>query len=245
MNNYVQYTCNNAVATITLDDPERLNCFSVGMVSELHAALDHVQKDAARHVIFSGAGQSFSSGFDLSDLDDESDADLLLRIVRIEQLLQRVRHLSCSTLVLAHGACIGAAAELIMTCRTRIATPTARFVMPGMRFGLVLGTRRLRDTLGEANAYDLIDRTSAVNAHEGLAAGFLTQVAEREEWEQAVSDNHAMLNQYTPEGYAMRVASLTPDTRDSDMAALVNSITTGSIKQRLQDYVKGIAEARG
>ena len=237
---FVCYTREKSVVTITLNDPDRLNCFSAQLVDELHSALDTAQSDAATHLVFKAQGQGFSGGLDLSGLDNESDADLLLRLVRIEQLLQRVRHHSRPTMVLVHGACYGAAADLALACRVRIATPDARFLMPGMRFGIVLGTQRLRDTLGETTAYQLLDRVKPFSAQEGVATGFITALAEQKEWDAKVTENVDLLDQYTPEAYSTRMHVLTPDTRDSDMTALVNSVTAGSIKQRMMTYVSAI-----
>lgn len=240
MSDFVEYALEDDVATLTLRDPDRLNCFSDRLVAGLHSALDRSQADNARHIIFRADGKGFSGGFDLSGLADESDADLLMRLVKVEHLLQRVRHHDCSTTALVHGACYGAAADLVLACRNRIATADARFLMPGIRFGIVLGTRRLRDTLGEATAYKLLDRLKPFNSEEGLAAGFVTTLAEQQDWNRVVASQISLLNQYTTQAYIARMRVLTPDTRDGDMAALVGSVIQGSIKSRMQAYVNSI-----
>ena len=245
----VNYSVAGSVTTITLNDPEQLNCFSVQLVNELHSALDKAEADFANsdsisHLVFKAEGKGFSGGLDLSGLDDESDSDLLLRLVRIEQLLQRVRHHRNPTMALVHGACYGAAADLVLACRSRIASKDARFLMPGMRFGIVLGTQRLRDTLGENTAYQLLDRLKPFKAEEGLAAGFITAIAEQDEWDNTIQCNIKLLGQYTPAAYVTRMRVLTPDTRGIDLAALVNSVTDGSIKQRIAAYVSSIKEQK-
>ncbi|MBX2885588.1 MAG: enoyl-CoA hydratase/isomerase family protein [Granulosicoccus sp.] len=236
MNKLVSYELSDKVATVTLNDPDRLNCFSAQLVNELHEALDKAIDDA-HHLVFRAQGKGFSGGFDLSGIEQETDGDLLLRLVRIEQLLQRVRHYDGSTTALVHGACYGAAADLVLACRTRVATSTARFLMPGMKFGIVLGTRRLRDTLGEVNAYQLLDRRKPFDSDEALQTGFASAVVEQDQWQEFLIDHLDVLSQYTPRAYAQRMQQLTPDTRDSDMAALVGSVTDGSIQERLQAFV--------
>ena len=244
MSIFVDYSIADNLATLTLNDPDRLNCFSEQMVSELHSALDSAERDSVRHIVFKAHGKGFSGGLDLSGLDNESDADLLMRLVRIEQLLQRVRHHCSSTMALVHGACYGAAADLVLACRSRVATPDARFLMPGMRFGIVLGTKRLRDTLGESTAYRLLDRLKPFDSEEGLKTGFLTLVAQQDEWSATISNNVTLLSQYTAEAYSTRMQVLTPDTRDCDMATLVTSLTNGSIKQRLVAYVSSMKQQK-
>lgn len=231
-------------ATITLNKPEQLNALDSELVDGLHSALDSLQTSAPKLVIFKANGKGFSGGLDLSGLDNESDGDLLFRLVRIEQLLQRVRHASYATAVMVQGACYGAAADLVLACRTRVAANNARFLMPGMRFGIVLGTRRLRDTLGEKNAYQLLDRISPFKAQEALAAGFITRLAEIDEWPDVEKQLLKDISGFSKSAYANRVSSLTPDTRASDMQALVTSIADGSIKARMVDYVAQVSAER-
>ena len=240
----VQYTADNTIATITLSKPAQLNSFCRTLVAELHAALDRADNDSVSHLVFRANGKGFSGGLDLSGLANESDADLLERLVQIELLLQRVRHHRYSTMALVHGACYGAAADLVLSCRVRIADADARFLMPGLRFGIVLGSGRLRDTIGEAAAYRLLDRIKPFNAEEGLATGFVTAIAAQAAWPQVQAEHLHKVAQYTPEAYARRRKRLTPDTRDADMAALVHSVVHSSIKQRMQQYVAAMAAAK-
>lgn len=240
MNQSVLVATDDNITTITLHRPAQLNSFSTGLIEGLHEALTVIERSPAELVVFRASGKGFSGGLDLSDLDNESDADLLLRLVRIEQLLQRVRHAPYATAALVHGACYGAAADLVLACRTRIATPDARFLMPGMRFGIVLGTRRLHDTIGENNAYRLLDRTGPFKADEALASGFITCISETDEWPELLTQACRNVAQYSASAYAHRVNSLTPDTRAADMQALVTSVTDSSIQTRMLEYVASV-----
>lgn len=246
MNAPILVSRENDSVTLTLNKPEQLNALDTELVEGLHTALDSLQDSAPKLVVFSARGKGFSGGLDLSGLDNESDGDLLLRLVRIEQLLQRVRHARYATAAMVHGACYGAAADLVLACRTRVAATDGKFLMPGMRFGIVLGTRRLRDTLGENNAYQLLDRVSPFKAQEALATGFITQLADADEWPGIETQLLHELAGFSKSAYAKRVSSLTPDTRAHDMEALVTSIADGSIKARMIEYVAQVsAKKRG
>ena len=52
MSQFVSYSSSEYVATITMNDPDRLNCFSAELVDELHTALDQVHADGSNHVVF-------------------------------------------------------------------------------------------------------------------------------------------------------------------------------------------------
>jgi enoyl-CoA hydratase/carnithine racemase len=60
--------CADAVATLTLNRPQRLNAINKQMLAELQHALETVERDPdVRALIVNGAGGNFSSGFDLSE----------------------------------------------------------------------------------------------------------------------------------------------------------------------------------
>ncbi len=61
------YTCEDAVAVITLNRPDRLNAFNQQMQQELIAAFDHTDADdGVRAVIVTGAGRGFCAGADMA-----------------------------------------------------------------------------------------------------------------------------------------------------------------------------------
>ena len=140
---------------LTLNRPEVANALSFELVEALLAAIAVAAGDGTRLVVLDSAGKSFCSGFDLSDLDDLSDGDLIYRLIRIEMLLQTVAHAPFPTLALAHGRVFGAGADLVGACSRRIAAPGTKFRMPGLGFGVVLGTRRLAACVGPDAARDI------------------------------------------------------------------------------------------
>ncbi len=232
------------VTRIRLNRADKLNSFNEALVDGLMAAVQRATSDGARLVVFQGEGKGFSGGFDLSAIDDSTDGDLLLRMVRVEELLQAVRHAPVATLALTHGPCYGAAADLVAACNWRVASMNARFRMPGPRFGLVLGTHRLSCLVGTDNARALLLREKPFGAEEALAAGFVTEIAERDSWpdvEARVLSNAAALTAETFDSIASRLVT---DTRDADLAALVRSAASGSIKARIKAYLEEVAAAR-
>ncbi|MEQ1714110.1 MAG: enoyl-CoA hydratase/isomerase family protein, partial [Hyphomicrobium sp.] len=125
---------------LTLNRPERVNALDAALVEALLAALASAARDGTRIVVFRGAGKGFSAGFDFSGLDAQSDGDLVLRFIRLEQMLQAVWSAPFVTMAIAHGPCFGAAADLVAASTIRIASDDTGFRMPGLRFGIALGT---------------------------------------------------------------------------------------------------------
>ena len=74
----VSYHCDDAIATITIDDG-KVNALSLAVLAELNAALDQAERDGAV-VILAGRDGVFSAGFDLPVLRGGGpDARAMLR----------------------------------------------------------------------------------------------------------------------------------------------------------------------
>ena len=85
------------VAALVLDRPGRGNALSVELVEGLLDGLERVFADrAVTTLVLRSSGRHFCTGFDLSDLDAETDASLLARFARNDrgtddQIAQRIR----------------------------------------------------------------------------------------------------------------------------------------------------------
>lgn len=226
------------IVHVTLTRPDKLNSFNADLVAGLQSTVDQAGESGARLLVFRGDGRGFSGGFDLGDLERLSDGDLLHRFVKVEELLQSVFHARFATLALVHGACYGAAADLVAACRYRVATSDAKFRMPGALFGVVLGTQRLVRLVGSDTARALLFRNSAFDSTEALKAGFVSEVSEQETWSTIAQDQLQAVRIVAPATYSLLSERIVEDTRDADLAALVRSVSNGSIKQRIEAYLK-------
>ena len=148
-----------------------------------------------------------------------------------------VYHAPFATLALVHGACYGAAADLIAACHFRVASPDARFRLPGLRFGLVLGTRRLAELVGEGAARALLMRAEPFNADQALQVGFVQEVAAPGEWHNIERRVTADVLGLSDEAFAAMASRTRESCRDADLAALVRSAASGSIRERIRVYL--------
>lgn len=233
------------LTNVRLERAEKYNAFDADLVDRLLDAVTEGTTDGTRLMVFSGDGRGFSSGFDLDGLDDTSDGDMVLRFVRVEQLLQAVYHAPFATLALSHGPCFGAAADLVAACDHRIADPGGKFRMPGPKFDVVLGTRRLTQLVGADRARRLILRETPFDAETALEAGFVQELIPQDEWPSAVESTLATVLGFSDTVYAALSQRMATDTRDADLAALVRSVSEGSITDRLREYVNAMKAARG
>lgn len=219
------------VLTLTLARPERGNALGPDLVEALLAAVQGAAADATLHTLVLRAdGRHFCTGLDLSDLATSSDADWLLRLVRIETLLQALWHCPLATVALAQGRAWGAGADLFAACETRIAAPDASFRFPGAQFCIVLGTRRLAARIGTDAARGLVVGGGTLDAAAAQAAGLVTALGTEPVVTPPAIDPAT--------ARAVRAASRgdPPGADDADLAALVRSAAEPGLRARIQAY---------
>lgn len=102
---------------------------------------------------------------------------------RLADLCRAVEDCGVPVVVLAEGAVAGAAADLAVAARARVATPGARIAFPGVRLGRISGagtTQRLPKLIGAEQALRLFLGGKPVGAPEALAIGLIDQIVEGE-----------------------------------------------------------------
>ena len=224
--------------TLTLDRPEKANALCAELIEALIAALEEAESQDVPVLAVRGNGRNFSAGFDFAGYESQSEGDLLRRFVRIEMLLQAIDRSRALTVGLAHGRNFGAGVDLLAACRWRIAAPDATFRMPGLGFGLVLGTRRFGAIVGRERAREVLEGLETFGAERALALGFLRQVAAQDEWPAVIAGAESTAATLTSENRALLYRALESPTRDADLADLVRSVCSGGLKDRIRGYLK-------
>ena len=222
----------------------RGNGLSAGLVETLLEAVRTAATDGTRLLTFRGTGANFCTGFDLADLQSQEESDLVLRFIRIEQLLQELHHAPVETTAFAHGRVFGAGADLFCACDRRVAAPGTTFRFPGIRFGVVLGTRRLAHRVGADAAQDILFAGRELTTEAAERAGMVTKVVPQSDWPQFETDALAAATAIDADASRLARARLRPDTREGDMFALVASVSEPGLKQRMIDYRDSTRPAR-
>lgn len=222
------------VTRLTLNRPQKANALSASLVEALLDAVEYAGSDGTRLLILDGAGDHFCAGFDFTVYLEQSEGDLALRFIRIETLLQRLYHAPFETLVLAHGKIFGAGADLVASCGVRVAAPGTTFRMPGLRFGVVLGTHRLTHRIGADKAREILSASRVFHADEALKLNFVTHLATQQEWPALIAATRASCELLSPASAAALHRQTVADSRAEDMAALARSVSAPGLKERIR-----------
>jgi enoyl-CoA hydratase/carnithine racemase len=130
-----------AVATLTLDRPERLNALTFEVYEELRATFDALDAEpGVRAVVLTGSGRAFCTGGDVEAIIGEllaRDARGLLEFTRSTGALIRSM-LACRRPIVGalNGTVAGAGAVIACACDLRIAAESAKIAFLFTRVGL-------------------------------------------------------------------------------------------------------------
>ena len=221
---------------LRLNRPERANALSAELVQALTDEIDKSSSDGTRTMVIRGEGRSFCSGFDLGDLENSTDSQVAARVINVENMLQAVHHAPFLTVALVHNMAFGAGADLVCSCHIRIADPDTRFCMPGLNFGILLGTRRLRARIGTDNAVSVLINTRVFDAVEALDMGFLSQVAPKDSWADHIESARKAGSAIVSDQVARMLKVVVNDTRKEDMEDLVESVSAPGLIDRIVAY---------
>lgn len=181
------YTVDDAVATITLNRPDKANAFDGEMWLALERALNTIALDpSVKVLILTGSGKAFCGGLDIKKAAAEGIClrgytlrpgfECLQFVSGVFTLLER---LPVPVIAAVNGGCIGLGMELALACDIRLASEEAVFSIPEVIFGLVPdcgGTQRLPRLVGPAMAKELIFSGRRINAAEALRIGLVNHL---------------------------------------------------------------------
>lgn len=230
------------VWTISLARPDKRNALSGELVEQLIDWVQRAPAEGAKVLVFQGEGRNFSAGFDFSDVEQQTEGDLVLRFVRLEMLLQAIGSSPCLTVALAHGRTFGAGVDIVASCRQRYASADSSFRMPGLKFGLVLGTRRFGEIVGREQACALQQVAATFDAPRAQQLGFLHDIVEQAQWPAVVERARACAAALPELSRSALYEVLSSRECDTDLAWLVRSAARPGLKQRIADYLRAPQE---
>lgn len=197
MPQFIDYTIQEHVATITLNRPEVMNALNREMYAELEQAFRDAHRDPeVRCVVLTANGRAFCSGDDVKQimLGEQRDATVTrLRDAKPKPTPAAAAVLECDKPVIAavNGPAVGWGMDLTLFADIRIASQNAKFGELFIKRGLVAdigGLWRLPRVVGPSKAAELLFTGDVISADEALAIGLVSKVVPPEELLSAAND---------------------------------------------------------
>jgi 2-(1,2-epoxy-1,2-dihydrophenyl)acetyl-CoA isomerase len=173
-----------AVATLTIDRPERLNALSAQTVDELRAAVEQVGGSDARCLLITGEGRGFSSGADLATGGGPPDDVGASLEKHFNPLIEAVFALPIPVVAAVNGAAAGAGASLALAADIVIAARSAYFLQAFVNIGLIPdagATWILPRLVGRARAMEMMMLGERIAADRALEWGLVSRVVDDSE----------------------------------------------------------------
>jgi enoyl-CoA hydratase/carnithine racemase len=171
-----------AVARLTVSNPERRNALDREVLDAIAAALRELDRGIeVRCVIITGAGSTFSAGYDIADIPEgsfERDAEALVAHP-FQAAMEAVSAHPYPVVAAINGPCLGGGLELAVRCDLRVAAEGARLGMPPAKLGLIYGHTglvRFIDVIGVARTKELFLTGRNLSARRAEAIGLVNEV---------------------------------------------------------------------
>jgi len=185
---FVLFSKEDGIGTITLNRPESMNALGGNMRAEIFAALEAAVTDSdVRVIVITGAGKAFCAGGDVKEFISGKRADAALpidqRLTR-DKVVLLIQATGKPVIASVNGVAAGGGCNLALSCDMRIASDRARFGQVYVRRGVHPdwgGVWFLPRVVGYAKAAELIFSGEVIDAKEALRIGLVNKVVPHEE----------------------------------------------------------------
>ena len=193
MTDFVQLTTDGPVATVVLNNPDRMNALTLEAWAGLGEAMTAVSGDESlRCVVLRGSGdRAFSAGADISEFPDiRADAAQAREYGKVvADALSALTGCLHPTVAAIQGVCMGGGMEVACGCDIRVANASSRFGIPINKLGHAFAYAEMTTVLpvaGRDMVLELILEGRIMDAEEALRRGLLNRVVADEDFEDEI-----------------------------------------------------------
>ena len=187
---YLEITRTGAVATITLDNPDRRNALALEVMLEVTAAFREVGSSDALGIVLAANGPVFSAGHDFADMAGASLADAQQLLRTCTDMMNLVQEVPQVVIAKVHALATAAGCQLVATCDLAIAAESAGFCLPGGKGGLFCHTPlvAVARQIGRKRALEMSMTGDVVDAATAADWGLINRAVPDAELDDAVDD---------------------------------------------------------
>lgn len=166
-----------AVAVVTLDRPREMNALSREMREELEMCFQRLEEDEyIRAIVLTGGEYVFCAGMDIKEMAALPDGEIDDYFKTIIRYLQKIYSCRKPVIAAVGGIALGGGFNLAAVCDIIIASESAIFGHPELKFGLNPLFDPLRRIVGLAKAKEIAMLGEPIGAKEGMRIGLVNKV---------------------------------------------------------------------
>jgi trans-feruloyl-CoA hydratase/vanillin synthase len=180
----VRVDVEEGIGWVAFNRPEKRNAMSPTLNLEMRVVLETLElDDAAKVVVLTGAGESWSAGMDLKEYfrEVEGAPEIVQEKVRRDASAWQwklLRMYSKPTIAMVNGWCFGGAFSPLVACDLAIAAETAIFGLSEVNWGIPPGnlvSKALADTVGHRKALEYIMTGDTFTGREAAEMGLVNK----------------------------------------------------------------------
>lgn len=176
----------DAVATLTINRPDKLNALTEETMDEMIQAFDSLANDSSvKVVLLKGAGEkAFVAGGDIGVMQPLTPLQARRVALKAQKLFDMIEQSPKPVIAVLQGYTLGGGCELAMACDIRIAGEKAKLGQPEVNLGIIPGfggTQRLPRLVGPAKAKELLFTGEMLSAAEAEKLGLVNKVVPQDE----------------------------------------------------------------
>jgi len=165
-------------AVVLLDRPKEMNALSREMRSEIEDGFSFLEeKDSVKAVVLTGGDYVFSAGMDIKEMTALPDGEIDEYFKGIIRYLQKIYSCKKPVIAAVGGIALGGGFNLATVCDIIIASESAIFGHPELKFGLNPLVDPLWRIVGMAKAKEITMLGEPIGAHEAMRIGLVNKVA--------------------------------------------------------------------
>lgn len=173
----------NGYAVVFLNRPREMNALSKEMRCELEACFEALEKDDSVHaVVLTGGDYIFSAGMDLKEWEQVGEGEIDEYFGSMIKYLKKIYTFRKPVIAAVSGIALGGGFNLATVCDLIIASETAIFGHPELKFGLNPLFDPLMRLVGMAKAKEIAMLGEPVGAREALRIGLVNRVSPPEKF---------------------------------------------------------------
>ena len=244
-----------AVARLTIDNPERRNALDHEILDALAETLPQLDRGIeSRCVLITGAPPVFSAGYDIATIPSETferDAEALVAHP-FHAAMEAIAKHPWPTVAAINGHCLGGGLELAITCDLRICAAGAKLGMPPAKLGLIYGhtgLRRFLDTIGLARTKELFMTGRNYEAARAEQLGLVHEVVESDRLETEAVELAAAIAGNAPlsvrgNKQAIELLNASPVLSEQQEAGLITLRESGFASEDFREGIQAFSEKR-
>lgn len=164
-------------AVITMHRPAEMNALSRQMRGELENCFDLLEENReVRCIILTGGEYVFSAGLDLKELSVLPDVEIKDYFRTVTRYLKKVYTCKKPVIAAVGGIALGGGFNLVTFCDLIIASESAIFGHPELKFGLNPLFTPLRQIVGMSKAKEITMLGEPIGAREAMRIGLVNKV---------------------------------------------------------------------